>query len=80
MRLKHFSMNTALVLLHVIKLTKELATCDTTDQQRLECFTCSDESINKCTDSTGIDQFMKWNSIKSNEGEINTTRYFYYFK
>ena len=74
MRIDYITLHQGFILLHVIKLTNELATCDTTDKHTLECFTCSDESTNKCTDSTGTDQFKKWNSIKSNEGEINNTR------
>ena len=74
MKLNYIAIHKGLVLLCVIKLTNGLATCDTTDKKSLECFACSDESTNRCTDSTGTDQFKKWNSVNSNEGEINTTR------
>ena len=78
MRLIYFTVYTILRFLQVTKLTNGLPTCDTTDKERLECFTCSDVSIHKCTDSKGADQFKRWNSILSAKGEINTTRYYYH--
>ena len=75
MRSNYIAVYTTLVFLQVGKLTNgELPTCDTTDKEKLECFSCSDLSdSNKCTDSTGAQQFSKW--INSRESvNINTTR------
>ena len=80
MRKNYITVYTILRLLQVMKLTNGLPRCDTTDKERLECFTCSDVSIHQCTDSKGADQFTRWNSITSGEGEINTTRYYHHFK
>ena len=80
MRATFTAVYTALVLLQVIILINGLPTCNTTDTKQLECLTCSDLSSNRCTNSTGADQFTTWQSSKSNEGEINTTRYHNCFK
>ena len=63
-----------LPLLYVMKLANGLPTCDSTERERLECFTCSDVSFYRCTDSAGANQFKQWKSIKSAEGDINNTR------
>jgi hypothetical protein len=70
----YITVYTIVPLLHVMKLTNGLPTCDTTERERLQCFTCSDVLFYRCTDSTGADQFKNWNSIKSAKGYLNNTR------
>ena len=83
MRSNYIAVYTILVFLQVIKLTNgELPKCDTTDKEKLECFTCSDSapsSSKHCSNSTGAQLFTKW--INSRElVDINTTRYYEYCK
>ena len=50
------------------------ATCDQSDNAKLECFECSADSANaKCSNSSGSDLFSQWFSVKSNDAKINTT-------
>lgn len=66
---------TSLIVFDIIKLTESAATCDQTDQNILECFSCSDSAdSSKCTNATGADILTEEQSLKSSSGDKNVTR------